>query len=132
LKTPKNHKNLADFIKKIEQTKYFIASFTKDPTPSRTPYASHRRESYPSCPAYIERSYNLQPFRRRNNKAHNIRFPSYIYRKDTDSKDKGINRTSQSKLWEAGRNVNKDVRAYTIYSDDEDSHVSQPSSPTRS
>src|SRR6266699_2879682 len=93
LKTPEDYKNLADFIKRVEQTKYLIASFARDPTPGRTLYTSYGRKSYPSRPAYAERSHNSQPFQRRNNKAHDVRFPSRIHRKDVDGKGKGIDRT---------------------------------------
>jgi len=118
---------LTDFIKRVEQTKYLIISFVKDPTLSRTPYALYRYESYPSRPVYTECSCNSQPFQRRDDKAHDVCFPSCVYRKDIDGKDKGIDRTGQNKLWEAGRDVNKDVYVYIIYSDDEDSYTSQPS-----
>jgi len=132
LKAPEDHENLADFIKRVEQAKYLIASFAKDPAPGRTPYASRRRESYPSRPAYAKRSCNSQPFQRCDDKAYNVRFPSRVHGKDIDGKGKGIDRARQSKLWEAGRDVNKDIRVYTIYSDDEDSYTSQPSSSARS
>ncbi len=79
-----------DFIKRVEQTKYFIASFTKDLTFDRTSYASYRCESYPSRPVYIERFHNSQPFQRRDDKTYNVRFLSYIYRKDVNSKNKNI------------------------------------------
>ncbi len=123
---------MTDFIKKVEQAKYLIASFTRDPTPGRTPYTSHRYESYLSYPAYTKRSHNSQPFQRRDDKAHDVRFPSYIHKKNADNKGKGIDRINQSKLWETGKDINKDVCIYIIYSDDEDSHTSQPSSSTHS
>ncbi len=126
LKAPEDHKNLADFIKRVEQTKYFIASFIRDLASGRIPYTSYGYESYPSCPAYTERFCNLQPFRRCDNKTYDVRFLSCIYKKDIDSKGKSIDRISQSKPWEAGRDVNKDVCVYTMYSDDEDSYVFQP------
>ncbi len=123
LKVLKDYKNLADFIKRVEQTKYFIVSFAKDLAPSRTPYTSYGRESYPSRPAYIKCSRNSQPFQRRDNKAYDIRFPSYVHEKDVDGKSKGIDRINQSKLWETGRDINKDTYIYAIYSDDEDSYI---------
>ena len=58
LKAPKDYKNLADFIKRVEQAKYLIASFAKDLALGRTLYALCKRESYPSRPTYIECSYN--------------------------------------------------------------------------
>ncbi len=122
---------MTDFIKRVEQTKYLIASFAKDPTPGRTSYTSRGRESYLSRPVYIKCSHNSQPFQRHNNKTYNVCFLSRTYGKDADGKSKGIDRVGQSKLWEAGRDVNKDTCVYTMYSDDEDSYVSQPSSPTR-
>ena len=61
---------------------------------SRTLYILYKRKSYLSRPAYIERSHNLQPFQRYDDKAYDIRFPSYVYKKDVDDKDKGIDRTS--------------------------------------
>ncbi len=97
LKAPEDHKNLADFIKRVEQAKYLIASFARDPAPGRTPYASRRRESYPSRPAYAERSHNSQPFQRCDDKVYNVRFPSRAHKKDADGKGKGIDRTSQNK-----------------------------------
>ncbi len=123
LKVLEDHENLADFIKRVEQTKCFIASFVKDPTPSRTPYTSCGREFYPSYPVYTERSYNSQSFQRHDNKAYDIRFPSCVYKKDIDSKSKGIDRIGQNKPWETGKDVNKDICIYIMYSDDEDSYV---------
>ena len=98
MKVPKDYKNLADFIKRVEQAKYFIASFAKDPTPDRTPYVLRRYESYLSHPIYIERSRNLQPLQQHDNKVYNVCFLSCIYKKDVDSKNKGIDRVGQSKL----------------------------------
>ena len=126
LKALEDHENLADFMKRVEQAKYLIASFARDPAFGRTPYALRGRESYPSRPAYIECSRNSQPFQRHNDKAYNVRFSSYTHGKDVDGKGKGIDRTNQNKPWEAGRDVNKDACAYAMYSDDEDSYVSQP------
>ncbi len=90
LKTPENYKNLADFIKRIEQTKYLIAFFVRNPMLGRILYTSRRHESYPSRSVYIEHSYNSQPFQRYNNKIYNIRFLFRVYRKDINSKNKGI------------------------------------------
>jgi len=98
LKAPEDYENLADFIKRVEQAKYLIASFARDPMPGRTPYASRGCESYPSRPTYVERSRNSQPFQRYDNKTRDVRFPSYTHRKDVDGKSKGIDRTGQSKL----------------------------------
>ena len=120
-----------DFIKKVEQIKYLIVFFVKDPTPGRTLYTSYKRESYLSRPVYIKRSCNSQLFQQRDDKAYNVRFLFYVYKKDIDGKGKGIDRTNQSKPWEVDRDVNKDVYIYTMYSDDEDSYTSQPSSSTR-
>jgi len=92
LKVLKDHKNLADFIKRIEQIKYFIAFFIKDPTFNRTLYTSYRYKSYLSYPAYTKRSRNSQPFQRRDNKTYNIYFLSRVYKKDINSKNKNINR----------------------------------------
>src|SRR6266699_2589 len=92
LKALKDHKNLTDFIKRVEQVKYLIASFVRDLAFGRTPYISRGRESYLSHSIYIEHSYNLQSFQRCNDKAHDVRFSSYVYRKDVDNKDKGIDR----------------------------------------
>src|SRR6266699_7066027 len=94
LKVPEDHKNLADFIKRVEQTKYFIIFFVKDPAPNRTPYTSYGHESYPFRSAYIKRFYNSQPFQQRNNKTHDIHFLFYIHRKDVDDKNKNIDRTN--------------------------------------
>src|SRR6266566_2208859 len=107
LKTPEDHKNLMDFIKRVEQAKYLIASFARDPALGRTPYTLRGHESYLSRPVYIERFRNSQPFQRRDNKVYNIRFPSHIHRKDVDDKSKSIDRINQNKLWEASRDVNK-------------------------
>ena len=85
---------MADFIKKIEQTKYLIVSFVKDPTPDRTLYTSRRYNSYPFCPAYIERSYNLQAFQRYNDKTYEVRFSFNSYKKDANNKNKNIDRTN--------------------------------------
>ncbi len=122
---------MTDFIKRIEQTKYLIASFAKDPTPSRTPYTLHRYESYPFRPVYIERSHNSQLFQQYNNKTHNVRFPSRIHKKDINGKNKNIDRTNQSKPWKADKDVNKDTCTYAMHSDDEDFYTSQPSSSIR-
>jgi len=89
---------LADFIKRVEQTKYFIAFFAKDLAFNRTLYASRGYESYLSRPVYIKRSYNLQPFQQYDNKVHNIRFLSYIHKKDINGKSKDIDRIDQSKF----------------------------------
>jgi len=62
LKALEDHKNLTDFIKNVEQTKYFIVSFIKDLAPGRTLYTSCGCESYLSYSVYIERFYNSQPF----------------------------------------------------------------------
>ncbi len=94
LKVLKNHKNLTDFIKRVEQTKYFIASFVRNPTSNRTLYILYGYESYLSRPIYTERSYNSQPFQRHDNKAHDVRFSSCIYKKNVDSKSKGIDWTN--------------------------------------
>jgi len=92
LKVLKDHKNLADFIKRIEQTKYLIASFVKDLASGRTPYILYGRESYLSRSVYIERFRNSQLFQRRNNKVYDVRFLSYTYKKDVNGKGKGIDR----------------------------------------
>src|SRR6266699_4916916 len=72
LKALKDYKNLADFIKRVEQAKYLIASFARDLTPGRTLYILYGYKSYLSRLAYIKRSYNSQPFQRYNNKAYDI------------------------------------------------------------
>ncbi|SRR6266566_5343407 len=92
LKVLKDHKNLADFIKRVEQAKYLIASFIRDLTLDKTPYVLYGCESYLSRPVYTECSYNLQSFQRRDDKAHNVYFLSRIYRKDVDGKGKSIDR----------------------------------------
>ncbi|SRR6266566_6384103 len=124
LKALEDHKNLADFIKKVEQIKYFIVSFARDLTSGRTLYTLCRYKSYPSYPVYTKHSHNLQSFQRYNDKVYNVRFLSCVYKKDINSKNKSIDRTSQNKSWEAGRDINKDICIYIIYSDDEDFYIS--------
>ena len=59
LKALKDHKNLADFIKRIVQTKYLIASFAKDLASNKVPYIAYKCEAYPSRLVYLKRLYNL-------------------------------------------------------------------------
>src|SRR6266566_3362223 len=84
LKALEDYKNLADFIKRVEQAKYLIAFFARDPALGRTLYILYGREFYPSCPVYIECSCNSQSFQRRDDKTYDVCFLSYIYRKDVD------------------------------------------------
>ena len=92
MKALEDYKNLADFIKRVEQAKYLIVSFVRDLAFGRTSYASRGRESYLSRPIYIECFCNLQSFQQYDDKAYNIRFPSYTYKKDIDGKSKSIDR----------------------------------------
>ena len=62
LKVLKDYKNLADFIKRVEQIKYLIVFFARDLAPDRTLYASYGRDFYLFRSAYIECSCNLQFF----------------------------------------------------------------------
>jgi len=94
LKTPEDYKNLVDFIKRVEQTKYLIASFARNPMLDKIPYTSHRYKSYLSYSVYIERSCNSQPFQQRDDKAYNVHFLSHIHKKNVDSKNKSIDRTN--------------------------------------
>src|SRR6266566_2934593 len=95
LKVLKNYKNLADFIKRVEQAKYLIASFVRNLASGRTLYVLRRRKSYLSRLAYTKRSYNLQPFQRYDDKTYNIYFLFCVYKKDVDSKNKSIDRIDQ-------------------------------------
>ena len=92
MKVLEDHENLVDFIKRVEQVKYLIASFTRDLAPGRTLYILYGRESYLSRPAYVERSCNSQSFQQYDDKVHDVRFPSRVHRKDIDDKSKSINR----------------------------------------
>jgi len=98
LKILEDYKNLADFIKRVEQAKYFIVFFVRNPTPGKTLYILRGYKSYLSRSIYIEHSYNLQPFQRHDDKTYDVHFLFYIYKKDVDNKDKGIDRINQNKF----------------------------------
>jgi len=123
LKALEDYKNLVDFIKRVEQTKYLITSFVKDLTSDRILYTSYRRKFYLFHSIYIKRFYNLQPFQQYDDKIYDVHFLFYIYRKDIDGKNKGIDWTNQNKLWDTDKDINKDVCIYTIHLDDKDSYI---------